>query len=150
MGLSEAGPDTIRRAHKERRISVLQSEYSLWERGIEERILPTIRELGIGLVPFSPLGRGFLTGGIRSFDDIPQGDYRRNDPRYQGENLAANRRIVTSVEKVATRHGATPAQVAIAWALHQGDDVVPIPDEAAALPGGELRGGRPGPFGGGL
>jgi aryl-alcohol dehydrogenase-like predicted oxidoreductase len=127
IGLSEAGPDTIRRAHKERRISVLQSEYSIWERGIEERILPTIRELGIGLVPFSPLGRGFLTGGIRSFDDIPQGDYRRTDPRYQGGHLAANRQIVASVEKVAKKHGATPAQVAIAWTLHQGEEVVPIP-----------------------
>jgi len=125
--LSEAGPETIRRAHKERKISVLQSEYSLWERGIEERILPTIRELGIGLVPFSPLGRGFLTGGIRSLDDIPQGDYRRTDPRYQGEHLTANRRIIASVEKVAKKHGATPAQVAIAWTLHQGEEVVPIP-----------------------
>jgi len=127
IGLSEAGPETIRRAHKERKISVLQSEYSLWERGIEERILPTIRELGIGLVPFSPLGRGFLTGGIRSLDDIPQGDYRRTDPRYQGEHLTANRRIIASVEKVAKKHGATPAQVAIAWTLHQGEGVVPIP-----------------------
>lgn len=127
IGLSEAGPETIRRAHKERKISVLQSEYSLWERGIEERILPTIRELGIGLVPFSPLGRGFLTGGIRSLDDIPQGDYRRTDPRYQGEHLTANRRIIASVEKVAKKHGATPAQVAIAWTLHQGEEVVPIP-----------------------
>jgi aryl-alcohol dehydrogenase-like predicted oxidoreductase len=127
IGLSEAGPETIRRAHKERKISVLQSEYSLWERGIEERILPTIRELGIGLVPFSPLGRGFLTGGIRSLGDILLGDYRRTDPRYQGEHLTANRRIIASVEKVAKKHGATPAQVAIAWTLHQGEEVVPIP-----------------------
>jgi len=127
IGLSEAGPDTIRRAHRERKVSVLQSEYSLWERGIEERILPTIRELGIGLVPFSPLGRGFLAGGIRSFDDLPQGDCRRTDPRYQGENLSRNLRIVGAVEDVAKRNGATAAQVAIAWTLHQGDDVVPIP-----------------------
>ncbi len=127
IGLSEAGPDTIRRAHRERKVSVLQSEYSLWERGIEERILPTIRELGIGLVPFSPLGRGFLAGGIRSLDELPPGDYRRTDPRYQGENLSRNLRIVGAVGDVAKRHGATAAQVAIAWTLQQGGDVVPIP-----------------------
>jgi aryl-alcohol dehydrogenase-like predicted oxidoreductase len=127
IGLSEAGPETIRRAHRERRISVLQSEYSLWERGIEEKILPTIRELGIGLVPFAPLGRGFLTGGIGRLEEIPAGDFRRNDPRYLGENLDANLRIVDTVGRIAKRHSATPAQVAIAWTLRQGEDVVPIP-----------------------
>ena len=101
IGLSEAGPDTIRRAHRERKVSVLQSEYSLWERGIEERILPTIRELGIGLVPFSPLGRGFLAGGIRSLDELPPGDDRRTGPHSQGENLSRNLRIVGAVGDVA-------------------------------------------------
>lgn len=127
IGLSEAGPDTIRRAHKERKITALQSEYSLWERGLEERIIPLLRELGIGLVPFSPVGRGFLTGQIKSFEDIPEGDYRKKDPRYTGENFKKNMKLVDVVKNIAKQHGATPAQVAIAWTLYQGDDVVPIP-----------------------
>lgn len=127
LGLSEAGPDTIRKAHLTFPISALQSEYSLWERGIEEKILPTIRELGIGLVPYSPVGRGFLTGQIKSFEDIPEHDYRRKDPRYQGANFARNMELVKLVERIAKKHGATPAQVAIGWCLHQGDEIAPIP-----------------------
>jgi aryl-alcohol dehydrogenase-like predicted oxidoreductase len=127
LGLSEAGPETIRRAHKVRKISALQSEYSLWERGLEEQIIPLLRELGIGLVPFAPLGRGFLSGKIKRYEDIPQGDYRRNDPRYQPGNLEKNLQIVEAVKKIAAKHKATPAQVAIAWTLHQGKDIVPIP-----------------------
>lgn len=127
FGLSEAGPETIRRAHAECRISALQSEYSLWERGLEDRILPLLRELGIGLVPFAPLGRGFLSGEIRSFNDIPENDYRRNDPRYQGDNFEKNLEIVEEVRQVAKRYRATSAQIALAWLLHQGNDLVPIP-----------------------
>jgi aryl-alcohol dehydrogenase-like predicted oxidoreductase len=127
LGLSEAGPDTIRRAHKVRKISALQSEYSLWERGLEERIIPLLKELGIGLVPFAPMGRGFLSGRIKKYEDIPEGDYRRNDPRYQPENLKKNLQIVDAVKKIAAKHKATPAQVAIAWTLHQGENIVPIP-----------------------
>jgi aryl-alcohol dehydrogenase-like predicted oxidoreductase len=127
LGLSEAGPETIRRAHKVRKISALQSEYSLWERGLEERIIPLLKELGIGLVPFAPMGRGFLSGRIKKYEDIPEGDFRRNDPRYQPENLQKNLKVVEAVNKIATRHKATPAQVAIAWTLHQGEDIVPIP-----------------------
>ncbi len=127
LGLSEAGPDTLKRAHKTRKISALQSEYSLWERGLEERIIPLLRELGIGLVAFCPLGRGFLTGEIKSFDQIPEGDYRRIDPRYQGENFQRNLDLVSIVESVAAQHNARPAQIALAWVLAQGDDVIPIP-----------------------
>jgi aryl-alcohol dehydrogenase-like predicted oxidoreductase len=127
LGLSEAAPETIRRAHAVHPISALQSEYSLWERTVEPDILPTCRELGIGFVPYSPLGRGFLTGEVQRAEDYPEGDYRRNDPRYQGANFDANMRAVGAVKAVAARHGATPAQVALAWLLHQGDDIVPIP-----------------------
>jgi aryl-alcohol dehydrogenase-like predicted oxidoreductase len=127
LGLSEAGPETIRRAHKVRKISALQSEYSLWERGLEERIIPLLKELGIGLVPFAPMGRGFLSGRIKKYEDIPEGDFRRNDPRYQPENLKNNLKIVEAVKKIAAKHKATPAQIAIAWTLHQGDNIVPIP-----------------------
>jgi aryl-alcohol dehydrogenase-like predicted oxidoreductase len=127
IGLSEAGPDTIRRAHKTFPISALQSEYSLWERGLEERIIPTIRELKIGLVPYSPVGRGFLTGQIKSFEDLPADDYRRNDPRYQGENFKRNLELVKLVNEIARGKGATAAQIALAWVLHQGKDMVPIP-----------------------
>ncbi len=127
LGLSEAGPDTLRRACKEYPISALQSEYSLWERGLEERIIPCVRELGIGLVAYSPVGRGFLTGQIKSFDEIPEGDYRRNDPRYQGANFKKNLELVEQVKKVAGKYAATPAQVAIAWLLMMGKDIVPIP-----------------------
>lgn len=127
LGLSEAGPETIRRAHAVHPISALQSEYSLWEREIEERILPTVRELGIGFVPYSPLGRGYLTGRIQKLEDLPKDDYRYNDPRFSGDNFAINMRIVEAVRQIAGKLKATPSQVALAWLLHQGNDVVPIP-----------------------
>jgi len=127
LGLSEAGERTIRRAHAVHPISALQSEYSLWERNLEAGILPVLRELGIGLVPFSPLGRGFLTGTARRAADYPENDYRRRDPRYQGENFDANMRAASAVRELASQKGATPGQVALAWLLHQGDDIVPIP-----------------------
>ena len=127
LGLSEAGEQTIRRAHAVHPIAALQSEYSLWERNLEERIVPTLRELGIGLVPFSPLGRGFLSGAAQRAEDYPRGDYRRNDPRFQGSNFDANMRAAAVVREVASAHGATSAQVALAWLLAKGDDVVPIP-----------------------
>ena len=127
LGLSEAGVATIRRAAATHPIHALQSEYSLWERDVEDEILPTCRELGIGFVPYSPLGRGFLTGQIKSRDDLPEGDYRRNDPRYSEENFAANMAMVDVVKEIAAAHDASPAQVALAWLLAQGDDIVPIP-----------------------
>jgi aryl-alcohol dehydrogenase-like predicted oxidoreductase len=127
IGLSEAGPETLRRAAAVAPISALQSEYSLWERDIEEGILPTCRELGIGFVPYSPLGRGFLTGSIRSLEDLPQNDWRRQDPRYQGDNFAVNLKVVDIVGEVAAKHNASHAQVALAWLLAQGGDIVPIP-----------------------
>jgi aryl-alcohol dehydrogenase-like predicted oxidoreductase len=127
LGLSEAGEATIRRAHAVHPIAALQSEYSLWERNLEPRILPLLRELGIGLVPFAPLGRGFLAGGVKRAEEYPEDDFRRRDPRYQGENFDANVRAASAVREIATAKGATPAQVALAWLLHQGDDVVPIP-----------------------
>ncbi len=126
LGLSEVGPDTLRRANAVHPISALQSEYSLWERGIEERILPTLRELGIGLVPYSPLGRGFLTGAL-TVDTLDADDFRRTNPRFTPENAAKNEALVDVVKRVATRRNATPAQIALAWVLAQGDDVVPIP-----------------------
>jgi aryl-alcohol dehydrogenase-like predicted oxidoreductase len=127
LGLSEVGPDTIRRAHAVHPIAAVQSEYSLWERGIEAKILPTLRELGIGLVPFCPLGRGFLTGTVTSTDSLGEKDFRRGDPRFRDENAARNRAAVERIAAVAKKHAATPAQVALAWVLAQGDDVVPIP-----------------------
>lgn len=127
LGLSEAGVRTIRRAHAVHPISALQSEYSLWERNLEAEIIPTLRELGIGLVPFSPLGRGFLTGSARRAEDYPEGDYRRGDPRFQGENFDANMRAAGVVAQIASELGATPGQVALAWLLHQGEGMVPIP-----------------------
>lgn len=127
LGLSEAGPETLKRACKEHPIAALQSEYSLWERDLEERIIPSARELGIGIVAYSPVGRGLLTGQIKSFDDFPADDYRRNDPRYQGANFAKNLELVELVKQVGRKHGATPAQVAIAWLLMMGQDIVPIP-----------------------
>jgi aryl-alcohol dehydrogenase-like predicted oxidoreductase len=127
LGLSEAGPETIRRAHAVHPISALQSEHSLWERNLEAEIIPLLRELGIGLVPFSPLGRGFLTGTARRAEEYPEGDYRRGDPRFQGANFDANVRAAAVVGQVAADLGATPGQVALAWVLHQGDDLVPIP-----------------------
>jgi len=127
LGLSEVGPETLRRAHAVHPISVLQSEYSLWERGIEARVLPALRELGIGLVTFSPLGRGYLAGAFRNLGELPEGDWRVNVPRFQEANAAVNQRIVAAVGGVAARLGATPAQVALAWILAQGPDIVPIP-----------------------
>ncbi|HEX5871595.1 MAG TPA: aldo/keto reductase [Longimicrobium sp.] len=127
LGLSEAGEQTIRRAHAVHPISALQSEYSLWERNLEPRIIPLLRELGIGLVPFAPLGRGFLTGAVKRAEEYPQGDYRRGDPRYQGENFDANVRAASAVRDVAEKKGVAPGQVALAWLLHRGPDVVPIP-----------------------
>ena len=127
LGLSEAGVETIRRAHAEHPISALQSEYSLWERNLEADVLPALRELGIGLVPFSPLGRGFLTGNARRAEEYPEDDYRHNDPRFQGVNFDANMQAAATVNDIARELGGTPAQVALAWVLAQGEDVVPIP-----------------------
>jgi len=128
LGLSEAGEATIRRAHAVHPISALQSEYSLWERNLEDGVIPLLRELGIGLVPFSPLGRGFLTGTVQRAEAMPEGDFRKtNDPRLRGENFDANLRIVDAVQALARKRSATPGQVALAWVLGRGDDVVPIP-----------------------
>src|SRR6476661_5490455 len=127
LGLSEASPETIRRAHAVHPITALQTEYSLWSRDIEAEILPTVRELGIGLVAYSPLGRGFLSGKYRSLDDLPEGDSRRNMPRFQGENFQRNLDLVTRVEEIAAEKSATAGQLALAWVLAQGQDVVPIP-----------------------
>jgi len=127
LGLSEAGEQTIRRAHAEHPISAVQSEYSLWERNLEPRIIPLLRELGIGLVPFAPLGRGFLAGVVMRAEEYPEGDFRRGDPRYQGENFDANVRAASAVRELAERKGVTPGQVALAWLLHKGPDIVPIP-----------------------
>jgi aryl-alcohol dehydrogenase-like predicted oxidoreductase len=127
FGLSEAGENTIRRAHATYPVTALQSEYSLWERNLESRIIPLLRELGIGLVPFSPLGRGFLTGTAKRAEDYPEGDYRRGDPRFQGANYDANVRAASLVEEIAARRKSKPGQIALAWLLQKGDDVVPIP-----------------------
>jgi aryl-alcohol dehydrogenase-like predicted oxidoreductase len=127
IALSEAGPETLRRAAKVHPITALQTEYSIWERDVEDEILPTCRELGIGFVPYSPLGRGFLAGGISSLDDLAPDDWRRNDPRYSPENLPKNLAIVDAIGAVAKRHGVSNAQIALAWLLAQGEDVVPIP-----------------------
>jgi aryl-alcohol dehydrogenase-like predicted oxidoreductase len=127
LGLSEASAATLRRAHAVHPISALQSEYSLWERGVERSVLPTCRELGIGLVPYSPLGRGFLAGLTKRADEFPPGDFRRGQPRITGENFDANLRLLAGLEDVAVRVGATPAQAALAWLLWQGPDIVPIP-----------------------
>jgi aryl-alcohol dehydrogenase-like predicted oxidoreductase len=127
LGLSEAAPQTLRRAHAVHPIAALQTEFSLWSRDAEDEILPTVRELGIGFVAYSPLGRGFLTGRIRSIDDLEPDDYRRNSPRFQGENFRDNLRLVDDIEAIAAEHRCTPAQLALAWVLEQGDDIVPIP-----------------------
>lgn len=127
LGLSEAAPDTIRRAHATHPISALQTEYSLWSRDPEEEILPTVRELGIGFVPYSPLGRGFLTGGIKSPSDLAPDDWRRASPRFQGENFQRNLDLVEKIEQIATRKRCTPSQLALAWVLARGNDLVPIP-----------------------
>jgi aryl-alcohol dehydrogenase-like predicted oxidoreductase len=127
IGLSEAAPETIRRAHRVHPITALQTEYSLWSRDVEDEILPTVRELGIGFVAYSPLGRGFLTGRFRSVDDLPADDYRRNSPRFQGENFNKNLELVRLIEELAAEKGCTPAQLAVAWVLARGEDIVPIP-----------------------
>jgi aryl-alcohol dehydrogenase-like predicted oxidoreductase len=127
LGLSEAGAETLRKASREHPITALQSEYSLWERGVEEKILPTLRELGIGFVPFSPVGRGVLTGTVTEVDSLGKHDFRRRVPRLQGEHFKKNLQLIDIVKEVAKKHSASLAQVAIAWTLHQGDDIVPIP-----------------------
>lgn len=127
LGLSEPGPDTLRRAAKVHPITALQSEYSLWTRDPEDKMLPLCRELGIGFVAYSPLGRGFLTGQIKSYEDLPADDYRRNSPRFQGENFAKNLELVRRVEEIAKEKNCRPSQLALAWVLAQGEDVVPIP-----------------------
>src|SRR5688500_12801621 len=149
LGMSEAAPQTIRRAAKVHPISALQTEYSLWTRDPEAEVLPTCRELGIGFVAYSPLGRGFLSGRFKSPDELDPDDVRRHGPRFQGENLRANLRIVAKVEEIAAEKGATPGQLALAWVLAQGEDVVPIPgtkrrsylEENAASAGVELDAG---------
>ena len=127
LGLSEAGEKTIRRAHATHPISALQSEYSLWERNLEASLIPLLRQLGIGLVPFAPLGRGFLTGTVKRAEELPADDFRRNDPRYQGANFDANVRAAAVVGEIARQKDATAGQIALAWILHQGKDIVPIP-----------------------
>ncbi len=127
LGLSEAAAPTIRRANQEHPITALQTEYSLWTRDPEDEILPLCRELGIGFVAYSPLGRGFLTGRFRTFEDLPEDDYRRNSPRFQGENFQRNLDLVGRVEEIARRKRCTPAQLALAWLLAEGQDIVPIP-----------------------
>ncbi len=127
FGLSEAGEKAIRRAHAIHPVTALQSEYSLWERNLEPRIIPVLRELGIGLVPFSPLGRGFLTGTTKRAEEYPEGDYRRGDPRFQGQNYDANVRAASVVQKIAADKNAKAGQVALAWLLQKGEDIVPIP-----------------------
>ncbi len=166
IGLSEAAPARLRAANTIYQVAALQSEYSLWERDVEDDILATCRELGIGFVPYSPLGRGFLAGQIRSFDAIPADDWRRNDPRWSEANFAANFKVVEVVEAIAAKHDASAAQVALAWLLAQGPDIVPIPgtkrratmedsvravylklsaDDLAALDAASPRGGTAGP-----
>lgn len=127
FGLPEAGPDTIRRAHAVHPVTAVQSEYSLWTRGLEERVLPVLREMNIGLVPFSPLGHGFLTGTVRDESAFEEGDFRHGNPRFTGENFQRNLRIADEVQVIAAEVGATPAQLAPAWLLAQGDDIAPIP-----------------------
>jgi aryl-alcohol dehydrogenase-like predicted oxidoreductase len=127
LGLSEAAPETLRRAHETHPIAALQTEYSLWSREPEDEIIPTCRELGVGFVPYSPLGRGFLTGAFKSPEDFDADDYRRYSPRFQGENFEKNLEVVARIEQLASDKGVSPAQLALAWVLEQGDDVVPIP-----------------------
>jgi aryl-alcohol dehydrogenase-like predicted oxidoreductase len=127
LGLSEAAPDTIRRANAVHPITALQTEYSLWERDAEDAILPTVRELGIGFVAYSPLGRGFLTGRFKTLDDLDAKDFRRISPRFQGENFRKNLDVVDRIEEIAREKGIAASQLALAWVLHQGNDIVPIP-----------------------
>ena len=146
LGLSEAAPATIRRAHATHPISALQTEYSLWSRDVEDEILPTVRDLGIGFVAYSPLGRGFLTGRFQRFEDLPEDDYRRRSPRFQGENFDKNLQLVDRIREMAEEKEVAPAQLALAWLLAQGDDIGPIPgtkhrrylEENAGAPGVEL------------
>ena len=166
IALSEAAPETIRRAAAVHPIAALQSEYSLWERDVEDGILQACRDNGIGFVPYSPLGRGFLAGTIRSLDELPADDWRRNDPRYSSENLPQNLKVVDAIGTVADSHGVSKAQIALAWLLAQGDDIVPIPgtkrrvtmedsvasvdvalsaEDIAALDAASPRGGTAGP-----
>jgi aryl-alcohol dehydrogenase-like predicted oxidoreductase len=146
LGLSEAGEQTIRRAHAVHPIAALQSEYSLWERNLEPRIIPLLRELGIGLVPFAPLGRGFLTGAVKRAEEYPETDFRRNDPRYQGTNFDANVRAAAAVRDLAGRRGAMPGQIALAWLLHKGDDIVPIPAPSGSATSRRTRPPRTSPW----
>ncbi len=127
VGVSETSADQLRRAHREHPIAAIQSEWSLWTRGIEDEVLPTARELGIGIVPFSPLGRGFLAGAVDASTEFAETDFRRNLPRFQKEAMEANARFVATLDRIATDHGVTKAQLALAWVLARGDDVVPIP-----------------------
>jgi len=127
FGLSEAGEDAIRRAHAVHPVSALQSEYSLWERNLEPKIIPLLRKLGIGLVPFAPLGRGFLTGNVKRAEEYPANDHRHGDPRFQGANFEANVRAASVVQEIAKAKGAKPGQIALAWLLAKGDNIVPIP-----------------------
>lgn len=127
LGMSEASAATIRRANKVHQITALQTEYSLWTRDVEDEILPTCRELGVGFVPYSPLGRGFLTGAIKKLDVLDQTDFRRNNPRFQGQNMEKNLKLVSEIEKIAAEKNCTPAQLALAWVLAQGNDIAPIP-----------------------
>lgn len=127
LGMSEASPQTIRRAYAVHPITALQTEYSLWSRDVEDEILPVCRELGIGFVPYSPLGRGFLTGQIQRFEDLAEDDYRRHSPRFQGENFMKNIELVHRIEEIAQEKGCKPSQLALAWSLQQGEDIVPIP-----------------------
>jgi len=127
LGLSEAAPETIRRAHATHPIAALQTEYSLWSRDPEDELLPTVRELGIGFVAYSPLGRGFLTGRFRGVEDLPEGDFRRVSPRFEGDNFKRNLELVEKVEEIAAEKGVAAGQLALAWVLAQGEDVVPIP-----------------------
>ncbi len=150
LGLSEAGAENIRRAHAVHPITAVQSEYSLWSRDIEDAVIPTLRELGIGLVPYSPLGRGFLSGAIRSIDDLDADDFRRRNPRFQGENFRRNLELVDRVEGLAREKGVTPGQLALAWVLHREEHAVPIPgtkrvaylEENVAAVDVELTGGE--------
>ncbi|MDQ0061708.1 aryl-alcohol dehydrogenase-like predicted oxidoreductase [Paenibacillus harenae] len=127
IGLSEAPADIVRRAHSVHPITAVQTEYSLWSREVEDEVLPVLKELGIGLVPYSPLGRGFLTGQIKKFEDLPEDDYRRLFPRFQGDNFLKNVEVVSLIEKLAAQKGCTPAQLGLAWLLSQGEQIVPIP-----------------------
>jgi aryl-alcohol dehydrogenase-like predicted oxidoreductase len=127
LGMSEAGPQTIRRAHRVHPVSAVQTEYSLWTRDPEQEVLPTVRELGIGFVAYSPLGRGFLTGGIRRFEDLSRDDFRRNSPRFQGENFRKNLELLDRINEIARDKHVTPGQLALAWVLSRGNDIVPIP-----------------------